>query len=498
MALRRVKEEKTRRLLQSEKRSTRDRDLIPAALIFLLFGMLAAFVEQYFSLYRYSMAHELTRIFSYAAILALSSDILAHIFSVFIPEDARNKPKLFLFGFLIFLMLFVARFLMLLIDSQKDSSNLGVHLLPVVLFATVFSLAFPVNFAAAGMFIGVSLVTAPFPIFYREPFISAFLPLLLSGTVAVLLSRRLDKRTSLLRVGLVSGFVHTISLVLLQILYQENVSSIITTSLFWRVPLFAFFNAVACAIVLSALMPYIERIFGVTTAMRLKDLADLNQPIMRRFLLEAPGTYHHSQIVGSLAEAAANAIGVDAVLCRVGGYFHDIGKINKPEYFTENEQMKGEKHSRLSPAMSALVIISHVKDGVEIARDLRLPKSIVEIIEQHHGTGLIEYFYREAVADAKREGKNIRPDSFRYPGPKPRTKEAAVIMLVDAIEAASRSLQDPSSARVAELVHEIVMKKLLDGQMDESPLTLNDVRLIEQSVTRVLQGMFHTRVVYPK
>lgn len=507
MAQKRVKEDKTRRLLQPERRSTRDRDLIPAALIFLLFGMLASLIEHLFSYYRYNTVQPLVKVFSYAAVLAVSSDILAHIFSVFTPEDIRKKPKLFLFGVAVLSILITARLLMFF--------DVSIHLTPIVIFAAILVLGFSPNFAASGIFIGVALVSAPFAFLYepesitiaasaqvfKQTFVFAFLPLLLAGTVAVLLGRRLDKRTSLFRMGLVAGFVHALTLILLQILYERNESSaLIITWDFWRLPFSAFANGVFCALVLSALLPYIERIFGIATPMRLKELADSNMPIMRRFLLEAPGTYHHSQIVGSLAEAAATAIGADALLCRVGGYFHDIGKINKPEYFTENEQMKGEKHARLSPAMSALIIVSHVKDGVEVARDLHLPKPIIDIIEQHHGTSLIEYFYREAVADAKREGntKRIQPDSFRYPGPKPKTKESAIIMLVDAIEAATRSLQDPSSSRIAELVHELTMKKLLDGQLDESPLSLNDVRLIEQSVTAVLQGMFHTRIVYPR
>jgi len=433
-------------------------------------------------------------------VLVIASILVALVFTMVDPKSSKSKAKLFLFGILCILMLILARFLSHL-ELSPDTRlwYLNMHILPVVIFGVSFALAFPIGSTVMGILVGTGLISLPMYFLYEGDFATVFVPLTLASVVAALLGRRIDTRTRLMRMGVSAGLVHAVSLILFQLLSLRGDLSPSSFE-FWRIPMYVVGNALVCAVFLTAFMPYIERIFGVTTPMRLRELADMNQPFMKKFLLEAPGTYHHSQIVSSLAEAAASAIGADALLCRVSGYFHDIGKLNKPEYFTENEQMKGAKHSRLSPAMSALVIISHVKDGVVIAQELGLPRPVVEIIEQHHGTSVIEYFYREAVADAKRNGnlKKVHPDDFRYPGPKPKTKEAAIIMLVDAIEAATRSLKEPSSARIAELVHELTMKRLLDGQLDDSPLTLREVRMIEGSVTRVLQGMFHTRVSYQK
>jgi len=515
MATRRVRDDKTKKLTQPESRRGHRGKVLSVVLIFLFFSLLAALFESFYIPYigakgagcvvrHIGLVDESLRwqiMLPYTGVLAIASILFGFIFTIIDAKSSKSKAKLFLFGILCILMLIVARVLSHLeLMPIIRLWYLNVHLLPVVIFAVSFALAFPVSSAVAGILIGICLVSLPIHFIYgRGDFAITFVPLALASVVAALLGRYIDTRTRLMRMGVSAGLVHAVSLILLQFVSLQgelNPSSFD----FWRMPVYAFANALVCAVFLTAFMPYIERVFGVTTPMRLKELADMNQPFMKKFLLEAPGTYHHSQIVSSLAEAGASAIGADPLLCRVGGYFHDIGKLNKPEYFTENEQMKGAKHSRLSPAMSALVIISHVKDGVAIAQELGLPRPVVEIIEQHHGTSVIEYFYREAVADAKRNGnlKKVHPDDFRYPGPKPKTKEAAIIMLVDAIEAAARSLKEPSSARIAELVHELTMKRLLDGQLDDSPLTLKEVRMVEESATRVLQGMFHTRVSYQK
>jgi len=255
--------------------------------------------------------------------------------------------------------------------------------------------------------------------------------------------------------------------------------------------------------VLSCLVTWLgvallERPFGVTTHIGLLELSDMNQPALRRLLQEAPGTYIHSLNVGQLAEAAAEAIGADALLARVGAYYHDIGKIMRPYCFVENQTVENI-HNRLNPTLSTLVVTSHIKDGVDLAREFRLPEIIVEIIRSHHGTGLVKYFYHQAML--ANEGDCPVPEhQFRYEGPRPRAKEAGIIMLADSVEAAMRSaLADrPDPARVQGIVTRIIKDKAADGQLDECDLTFRDLTKIGAAFTRILQGIFHARIKYPE
>lgn len=242
------------------------------------------------------------------------------------------------------------------------------------------------------------------------------------------------------------------------------------------------------------LIPAIEAIFGTPTHIHLQALLDHDHPCLRELAMVAPGTYHHSLVVATLAEAAAQAIGANSLLVRVGSYFHDIGKLTKPEYFSENES-GASRHDFLNPTLSALIIIAHVKDGVEMGRAYGLPRRILEIIEQHHGRSLVVYFYHRAKEQA--EGRHIEEEQFRYPGPNPTSKEAAIVLLADSVEAASRSLGQSSPAHLKRLVHDILTQRLLDRQLDDSGLTLTELALIEQTFVRVLTSMYHARVRYP-
>jgi putative nucleotidyltransferase with HDIG domain len=217
--------------------------------------------------------------------------------------------------------------------------------------------------------------------------------------------------------------------------------------------------------------------------------------VLRNLLIRAPGTYNHSFIVGMLAEEAAQALGANPLLARVGAYFHDIGKMLKPEYFGENEAVPGSHHEKLSPTMSALIIASHTKDGAELGRNHDLPRPVIEIIESHHGTSLIRYFYHEAV---QRGGPDaVRQETFRYAGPKPRSKEAGIVMLADATEAAARTLSDPTPSRISTMIHNLVMERVMEGQLDECDLTFAETKLIEDAFLRVLAGIVHRRPQYP-
>jgi putative nucleotidyltransferase with HDIG domain len=221
-------------------------------------------------------------------------------------------------------------------------------------------------------------------------------------------------------------------------------------------------------------------------------------------VMKAAGTYHHSLVVGNLAEAAAGLVGANPLLARVGSYFHDIGKIEKAEYFAENKQDPSQMHDKLAPSMSSLIITNHVKDGIELAERYKLGNAIKDIIEQHHGTGLVTYFYHQAIekvqqaGDKSQQGEQVSEESFRYPGPKPQTKESAIVMLADSCEAASRVLPNPTPQRLKELVRKIVNNKFIDRQLDECELTLKDITKISDCFARVLTGIYHSRIEYPE
>jgi cyclic-di-AMP phosphodiesterase PgpH len=255
------------------------------------------------------------------------------------------------------------------------------------------------------------------------------------------------------------------------------------------------------------MLPLIERVFGVTTGLTLTELRDPKQPLLRELQLRAPGTYTHSLNVATIAEAAAESIGADSLLAYVGCLYHDVGKMNKPEYFVENQALGVNKHDKLSPAMSLLLVVGHVKDGVELAREFQLPAKLIHFIEAHHGTTLVEYFYhrakRQALEALAREddepGETLMPDEFayRYPGPKPRIKEVAILMIADACESACRTMAEPSPAKIESLVQDIAHKRLHDGQFDDCELTLRELHAIVQSVSRTITSMYHGRVPYP-
>ncbi|MHC4573998.1 MAG: HDIG domain-containing metalloprotein, partial [Planctomycetota bacterium] len=268
----------------------------------------------------------------------------------------------------------------------------------------------------------------------------------------------------------------------------------------------------AVGLLIQSLLPLIEKVFRIATSMTLLDYSDANQTLLKRLAMEAPGTFSHSLLIGSIAEAAAQAIGRNGLLCRVGAYYHDIGKINKPDYFVENEIGSMSRHRELSPAMSQLIIVGHVKDGIEMAKEYSLPAVLRQFIETHHGTTLVEYFYNEArkkydeqqtagAANGKKGTRGSPPPAeseFRYPGPKPQTKEAAIVMLADTIEGAVRSLAEPTPTRIEAVVHNMAMKRLQDGQFDECDLSLKELSQIETSVSKTLAAHYHGRVAYPK
>ncbi len=254
--------------------------------------------------------------------------------------------------------------------------------------------------------------------------------------------------------------------------------------------------AAASVAILAILLPLFEMTFDVVTDLRLLELADLNQPLLRKLLLEAPGTYHHSIVVGSLAEVAAAAVGANPLLARVASYYHDIGKLRAPAYFAENTGSESVRHEHLSPQMSSLVVASHTKQGAKVAEEAGLPPPIIEAVIEHHGTGLISFFYQEAIK--LDEHRVLAEDDFRYPGPKPHAKVSAIIMLADAVESASRSLDEPTPTSIRSMVEKIVSARLADGQLDECELTLAEIQLVKESLIKALNSIFHIRPTYPE
>ncbi|WP_371370655.1 HD family phosphohydrolase [Sporomusa aerivorans] len=255
-------------------------------------------------------------------------------------------------------------------------------------------------------------------------------------------------------------------------------------------------SGIASAVITTGILPYLEHAFNITTPIKLLDLAKPNHPLLQRLLLDAPGTYHHSVLVGNLAETAAVTVGADPVLVRVGAYYHDIGKIKRPYFFIENQAGCENPHDKIAPSLSTLIVTSHIKDGLDLCRDYKLPQVITDIIQQHHGTTLVSYFYKRATEHE--HGECIIEADFRYEGPTPQSKEAALVMLADACEAAVRSISKPNVNRIEATVRKIIRERLQDGQLDDCNLTLRDLKVIGDVYIRLLSSMFHTRIEYPE
>jgi cyclic-di-AMP phosphodiesterase PgpH len=319
--------------------------------------------------------------------------------------------------------------------------------------------------------------------------------LLLTGTAAtaILNLGRIRTRTKLILVGLLSAMVAFLLSVGLGLIDDQPLDWILLT----HSAIVGLWTLTA-GFVMTGLLPFIEHIFGILTDLSLLELGDVSHPLLQELVRRAPSTYNHSVTVGSIAEAAAESIGARGLLCRVGAYFHDIGKMLKPGYFIENQNPEEDnRHESLLPAMSTLVIIAHIKDGSDLARQHHLPQPIIDMIAQHHGTTLVEYFYDRAQQQSDPSNGEVDESNFRYPGPKPQTKEAAVLMLADAVESASRTLIDPAPARIESLVREIAERRLDEGQFDESGLTLRELRAIERSLVMSLTSIYHGRIKYP-
>ena len=437
------------------------------------------------------------------------------------PEDLQRMAGLFLLALVFVLVLYTAGmkgpaglrlrsqdlvFLSILLVSgfllAATGSIMGQALVRAGTGLVESTLLYAMPLAACGMLAAIFL--GPWPAFLFAILLSFLTAFLLDnlalggyyflGTVAgqagVLMVR---ERGGIIKAGLAAGLVNLVVLFGLA-LYEET---FFTTRTLLDLGT-GLLSGLAAGIIVTGLTPLFEMLFRYTTDIKLMELSNLDRPVLRELMIQAPGTYHHSVIVGAMVEAAAKAIGANHLLAKVAAYYHDLGKLKKPLYFVENQGGGDNRHERLAPSMSGLILISHVKDGLELARQNKLGREIMDIIQQHHGTCLISYFYQKALDTHNGEQSQISEQDYRYPGPKPQTKEAGLVLLADAVEASSRTLVDPTPARIQGLVQKIINASFSDGQLDECELTLKDLHLIARSFNTILHGIHHRRIAYPE
>lgn len=370
--------------------------------------------------------------------------------------------------------------------SLRDASDLYA-VLPFALAAMLVTLLIDTNVG----WIASTAVGVLTGLFYEDIYLAVYA--LLGSLAGIYSIRQYKERSALFKSGLTVGIVNACTLAAVHPLEHDSF-------VFFELLAKAAFG-VASGLLASALcsvfLPALESLFKITTDIRLLELSNLNSPVLRRLSVEAPGTYHHSLMVGTLSEAAAEAIGANPLLVRVAAYYHDLGKMLKPEYFLENQAFGVNKHESLSPSMSCLILSNHVKSGLELARQAGLNETICQMIPQHHGTRIMTFFYQKAKEGAAAEGREVREEDFRYPGPKPQSKEAAILMMADSVEAASRTLSNPSAAQIQGMIDRLIEDILADHQLDECDITLREVRLAKESFFKVLSGIFHRRIDYP-
>jgi len=417
------------------------------------------------------------------------------MFYLFYRDIKRYRPaliadtrKMFLLAFLLLATVILAQFskhtLILVADKlQLETATIGFAL-PVTAGAMLVCLLLDFHLALSFSFLVSILLGISFQ---GDPFIPLYY--FLGSIVAALSVIQCKKRTAVLRAGALTALVNSIAIAGIDFYKGE----LLTRGLYDMSA--GFLGAIAVAMIVSATLPFFEAVFDIATDIKLLELLEPNQPLLKKLVYTTPGTYHHSILIGNLAESAAEAIGENPLLARVGAYYHDVGKIRKPEYFIENQHPKDNKHSRLMPSMSSLIIASHVKDGVDVAREHNLPTALIDIIHQHHGTSLITYFYQKAKE--LQPYAKIAEEDYRYPGPRPRTKVAAIVMLSDAVEAASRTLDDPTPQRIQALTNSVITRIFLDDQLSLCDLTLKNLREISKSFNLTLNGIFHHRIDYP-
>ncbi|MBN3039672.1 MAG: HDIG domain-containing protein [Candidatus Omnitrophica bacterium] len=410
--------------------------------------------------------------------------------------------SLLILGFILFLY---ARFLRKIegLPSDLDLAILGALAILIPLLTVEFKLS-GYAISAIGFSMLITLLFENLELSFLFIVLISFLGAAIDGSnfnlgvslfagsaTAAMLSYRVRRRFQVIKAGFLAGTVQFIAAFIMERQQMSYFFSGPDLSLLK----ICLFNGVLSSFFVIGILPLFEYVFKVVTNISLLELSDFNQPLLRKLVLEAPGTYQHSLVVANLSESAAEAIGANSLLARVGAYYHDVGKLLKPDYFVENLISYRDVHKNLKPSMSKLIIFNHVKEGAEVAKKHRLNPKIVDFIIQHHGKTLVYYFYQRAK-ELEPDGKH--EEEYRYPGPKPQSKEIAIVALADTVEALSRTLDEPTPARIEEMVREVVRKRFMEGELDESSLTLKDLEKITQSFIRILNALFHVRINYPK
>ncbi|WP_420841519.1 HD family phosphohydrolase [Desulfosporosinus fructosivorans] len=397
--------------------------------------------------------------------------------------------RIVLVGLTMVLVLAIGRGVISLNLGGTEFNSLSGALIPVAWATMTIAILIGVDVALL-----VAVVLAIFVAILVDPTLSTALGLqtgivaLFGGFVGVYSVSHLSQRSDLARAGLFVSAVNVLMVSAIALTTGMRVSVWLVGLLLGTV------NGVASSFLTVGALHWFESGFRITSSVRLLELSNPNRPLLKRLLMEAPGTYHHSILVGNLAEAAAEAVHADATLVRVGSMYHDIGKLKRPYFFIENQFTQDNPHDKIAPTLSSLIITSHVKDGLELAKENKLPQQLQDIIAQHHGDGLVSFFYHKALE----ENEEVPEEAFHYEGPKPQTKEAALVSLADNVEAAVRSMKQHTPGRVEGLVRKIIKDKLNDGQLDQCDLTFQDLDRIAMAFVRVLSGIFHSRVEYPE
>lgn len=406
------------------------------------------------------------------------------------PKDVARPRSLLLIGTIFMIVLLLAHYGLMVIHALSQSfPHIPVSAMRAALPIPLGGMLLTVLFSSRLAFAGALSLTILTGLMLAAP-LSYFLFTFVGSVVGIFAIAGRQERTAFFRAGGVIGLGNAYTLLAFALLDGETAS--LTADMVGGIV-----SGLAVAVLATGFLPLLEHPFGRTTVFTLLELSNLNAPILKHLVLAAPGTYHHSIMVGTLAESAAEAIGANALLCRVGAYYHDIGKTRHPGYFIENHADAGTRHEKLAPSLSRAIVVSHIKEGIEIAREYGLPEILVDMIPQHHGTRLVSFFYQRAKEAADPEIQAVNEEDYRYPGPRPQTREAAILMLADAVEAATRALTDPTPARIRGVVQKIINAIFVDAQLDECDLTLRDLHIIANSFVRILTGFFHQRIEYP-
>ncbi|NLW06988.1 MAG: HDIG domain-containing protein, partial [Clostridia bacterium] len=398
----------------------------------------------------------------------------------------KNDRLLFLLGLLWLTFLVLARGTMAIsLGGRAEFAHLVGYLIPVAASSMLVAILLDTNLAIVfTLFLGLEagIIGGGY---YQFAAVG-----IISGLVGIYCVSHVSQRSALARSSFFLMLANLLSVLALGLMLNNSLLQMSVAATF------ALINGLLSTVLTIGFLPFLENSFGITTSIRLLELSNPNHPLLKRLLLEAPGTYHHSILVGNLAEAAAEAVGANGLLARAGAYFHDIGKLKRPYFFIENQLTADNPHDRLAPTLSTLIISSHVKDGLEMAREHRLPGVIQDIIAQHHGDTLISYFYNKARENSR--SNSVNESDYRYDGPRPASKEAAIVMLADSVEAGIRSLPKPTPGRMEGFVRKIIKEKMEDGQLEASDLTFRELTVIAEAFMRVLNGIFHTRIEYPE